>query len=326
MINSKDNLVMTRQSCPVCKSENRSVLFSARHNHSGFLEFIKFEKFFSETFYAGYNNGSLNKLLFEIVECNNCHFIYQFEVLNDKGMELLYNEWLDKELLKAHYSGVKYSTVKEGMLRMINKYFGKKDKINLMDFGAGYGNFCSIATKLGFNTYAFDLSTDKNNHLNNMGVTVINSLDKYKGYFDFIHVDQVLEHVSDPGGILKNLRECLTDKGILFMSVPDCKDLKKILMKEGLSNKLFQLLSPHQHINAFNNNSLKLLGTKAGLKPLSMFDLLGLFNTSFDINQSKFWIRTFIYYRLCKTDLFFSPLIEGPTNSRIFAQTNKNSH
>jgi 2-polyprenyl-3-methyl-5-hydroxy-6-metoxy-1,4-benzoquinol methylase len=319
MTNGKDNLVTNRQNCPICQSESHSVLFSARHDSPGFFEFIKFEKFYSKAFYDSYNNGPLNKLLYEIVECNNCHFIYQLEVLNDEGMKLLYNEWLDKELLKIYYSEGSQSTVQEGMLNMIKKHFKKKDKINLMDFGAGYGNFCSLATKLDFNTYAFDLSTDKNDHMNKMGVTIINNLDKYKGYFDFIYVNQVLEHLSDPGRALKNLRECVADKGIIFMAVPDCKNLKKILNKEGLSNNLFQLLSPHQHINAFNNNSLKLLGVKAGLKPLSINDLLCMFCTTFNINQSKFWIKTFIRYSMNQTDLFFSPLIEDDSvaNNRV---------
>ncbi|MEP6597248.1 MAG: class I SAM-dependent methyltransferase [Ginsengibacter sp.] len=303
------NLVVNRQFCPVCKSKNRSVLFSAKHNSLGFLDFIKFEAYFSKAFYEGYNNGSLNDLLFEMAECNNCHLIYLTEVLNNKGMGLLYNEWLDKELLKIHYSklnNLEYRTYSETMLKVIKKNFRKKDKINVLDFGAGYGNFCSIATNMGFNTYAFDLSTDKNDHMNNMGVTIINNFDKYKGYFDLIYINQVLEHVSDPGEILTNLRQCLTDKGLIFIAVPDCKQVKKILKNEGLSQKLFRLISPHQHINGYHNSSLKLLGTKAGLKPLSMLDFLVMFNTSFDMNELKFWIKKVIKNSMYGTQVYFS--------------------
>lgn len=311
MVSTKDDLVIDRQFCPVCKSGSRSVLFSAKHNSPGFLDFIKFEEFYSKAFYDSYSNGPLKELLFEIAECNNCHNIYLTQVLNDKGMELLYNEWLDKDLLKVYYSNQEHSTYEETMLRVIKKHFRKKDKINILDFGAGYGNFCSIATGLGLNTYAFDLSTDKNDHLNNMGVTIINNFDKYKGYFDFIYINQVFEHVSDPGGILNSLRQCLTDDGLLFMSVPNCKDVKKILKEEGLSHKLFRLISPHQHINGFNNGSLKIFGTKAGLKPLSMFDFLGMLNTSFNINELKFLVKKVIKNSKYGTGLFFSPLVAG---------------
>jgi 2-polyprenyl-3-methyl-5-hydroxy-6-metoxy-1,4-benzoquinol methylase len=312
MIITKDDLVINRQSCPVCNSESRTILFSAKHNSPGFLDFIKFEEFYSKALYDGYSNGPLNELLFEIAECNNCRNIYLTEVLNDKGMELLYNEWLDKDLLKVYYSNQVYSIYEETMLRVIKKHFRKKDKINILDFGAGYGNFCSIATKLGLNTYAFDLSTDKNEHLDNMGVTIINNFDKYKGYFDFIYINQVFEHVSDPGGILKSLRQCLTDKGLLFMSVPNCKNVKKIVKEEGLSHKLFKLISPHQHINGFNNSSLKIFGAKAGLKALSMFDFLRMFKTSFNTGELKFLIKKVIKNSKFGTGLFFAPVAGQP--------------
>lgn len=312
MISNKEDLVINRQFCPLCKSDNRSVLFSEKHNNPSFFEFIKIEKFFSKAFYESYNSGELNKLLYEIAECNHCHFIYLTEVLNDNGMRLLYNEWLDKELLKVYYKNQKFSTYEEGMLKVIKKHFRKKGKINIMDFGAGYGNFCSIAIKLDCNTFAYDLSTDKNDQINNMGVTIINKFDRYKGYFNFIYVNQVFEHVSNPLELLKNLRECLADDGIIFMATPNCKAIKKIIQEEGLSQNLFLLLSPHQHINAFNNNSLKLLGTKAGLKPLSMVYFLKMLNLSFGINAFKFWIKSFFKNSIYGTFLFFSPLMNEP--------------
>jgi 2-polyprenyl-3-methyl-5-hydroxy-6-metoxy-1,4-benzoquinol methylase len=140
-----------------------------------------------------------------------------------------------------------------------------------------------------------------------MGVTIINNFDKYKGFFDFIYINNVFEHVSDPGGILQNLSKCLNNKGLLFMSVPDTKELKTILEKEGLSHNLFQLLSPHQHINGFNNNSLITLGKNAGLKPLSMFDFLGMLNTSLDKKELKFLLKKAVKNSKYGTGLFFSP-------------------
>jgi SAM-dependent methyltransferase len=147
--------------------------------------------------------------------------------------------------------------------------------------------------------------------MNNMGVTIINNFEKYNGYFDFIYVNQVLEHVSDPGGILMNLQQCLTDKGVIFIAVPNCKDVKKILKEEGLSHKLFRSISPHQHINGFNNSTLKLLGTNAGLKPLSMSDFLGMLSTSFGMNELKFCIKEAIKNSRYGTGLYFSPLNGG---------------
>ncbi|MCW3115925.1 MAG: Methyltransferase type 11, partial [Chitinophagaceae bacterium] len=302
---TSDSLTISRPYCPVCKSKERSILLSVRHNSPGFLDFIKFERFYGKLFYHSYNNGSLKELLFEVAECGSCDFIYLTQVLSDTGMDLLYNEWLDKELLKEYYRTMPYNIYERTMLGLLKKAFGEKGQINVMDFGAGYGNFCSISTKAGLNTYAFDLSTDKNDHMKNMGVTIINNLYKYKGFFDFIYVNQVVEHVSDPLRMVKDLQQCLTDKGFIYLAVPDCKNAKQTLKKEGLSNAFFKYISPHQHINGFTNSTLRLLGTNAGLKPLSMLDFLLLFNTSLNPTELKYLIKRILKNSMFGTALFF---------------------
>lgn len=305
MIEAKASITLNREVCPVCRSKNYTVLHSAKHSDPGFLNFIKFEKYYSKSFYDGYDNGILKELVFNLAECNNCHFVYLTEVLNNKGMELLYNEWLDKELLREHYRLLEYPTYHETLLKLVKKYFRKKDKITVMDFGAGYGNFCSIATKMGFSAYAYDLSEDKNDHMDHMGVTIIGNFDKYQNFFDLIWVNQVLEHLSDPGEVLKNLQGCLKEDGLIFVAVPDAKETKAIFRAEGLSNKFFKLISPHQHINAFNNSTLKLLGINAGLKPLSMFDFLRFYTTSLSMTELKLLVKKTIKNSSYSTGLFF---------------------
>lgn len=305
MLNSKSQIIENREYCPICKSKNRSILFASNHSQAGFLSFIKFEKYYSEALYDGYADGILGQLLYEIAECSDCHFIYLTEVLNDTGMALLYNDWLDEELLRVHYRNLPYDIVAERILNLIKTKFRKNGAINIMDFGAGYGSFSTIATKSGFNTFAFDLSTDKKDHIGSLGVNIINNFEKHHGYFDFIWVNQVFEHLSDPLGVLINLRHCLTDTGIIYIAVPDCKDIKQILKENGLSEKLFNLLSPHQHINAFDNDSLKELGVNAGLKSFSMIDFLKFFDTSLAFNDLKFLTRKTIRNSSWGTGLFF---------------------
>lgn len=281
------------------------MLFNAKHNTQDLFDFIRIEKYYSKEYYHGYAKGILGELLYEIAECKDCHFIYLTEVLNDIGMELLYNDWLDKELLRAHYSHLPFNIAAENILKLIKVAFNKKNKINLLDFGAGYGNFCSIATKSGFNTFAFDLSSDKNDHMDYMGVTIIDNFDKSYGYFDFIWVNQVLEHLSNPLEVLIELSKCLRDTGIIYIGVPDCKDIKQILKINGLTEELFKLLSPHQHINAFTNNSLKILSTNAGLKALSIVDFIKFLDTSLNSSELKFLTKRIIKNSSFGTDLFF---------------------
>lgn len=302
---SISTLVTNRKACPVCQSKDRQILLSAKHDSPGFIDFLKYEPYYSESFYNEYNNGAAKEMLYEIAECNNCHFYYLTEVMSDMGMGLLYNEWLDKEMLKVHYSKLPYSYYQEYMLGMMKKHFRKKQQPTLMDFGAGYGIFVGMAVKKGFKTYAFDLSSDKNDFMDNMGVTIINDLSKFKNSFNVIWVNQVLEHVSDPLSIVKQLKESLTDDGLIYLAVPDCSNLKKVLSEKGLSHPLSRLLSPHQHINAFTNSTLKLLGTNSGLQPLGFGDYLKLFNTKLNLAELKLLAKRTIKNSSSSTGLLF---------------------
>lgn len=305
MVMVEESLVTKRTSCPVCSSKKYNVRLNSKHNSPAFVDFIKCEKFYSKDYYEGYEKGSLGDMTFEVAECSNCHLFFLTEVLNDKGMWLLYNDWLDKELLRVYYSKMKYSTYEETMLRVIKKHFARKASVNVMDFGAGYGGFCAIAAGLGLNIHAFDLSADKNEHINNLGVTIINKLDKYKGFFNFIYVSQVFEHLAEPAAVIKELESCLTADGFLFISVPDCKTINNVLVNKGLSPELFEFLSPHQHVNAFTNSTLKLLASNVGLTALSMTDFLKMHNSSLNTKELIFLAKKVIKNNKFGTGLFF---------------------
>lgn len=174
-----------------------------------------------------------------------------------------------------------------------------------MDFGSGYGRFVEMSVQKGFNTFAFDISSDKNNFMDNMGVTIINNLSKSKNFFHVIWVNQVLEHISAPLNIVKQLAESLTGDGLIYIAVPDCSNIKKIMAQKPLSQEQFKLLSPHQHINAFTNKTLKLLGINSGLTPLGMGDFLKLYNNKLTPAELKFLIKKTIKNSGDSTGLLF---------------------
>lgn len=305
MITDKSTLVVNRDTCPLCKSKDRTILFSAKHNSPGFMDFIKYEAYYGAAFYNAYNNSIVSELLYEPAQCNRCHFIYLTEVLSDMGMGLLYNEWLDKEMLRVHYSKLPHIIYHEHIVSILRKHFRAKQQPTLMDFGAGYGRFVEMSVQKGFKTFAFDISADKNDFMDNMGVTILNNLTNYKNYFNVIWVNQVLEHVSDPLSIVKTLADSLTEDGYIYIAVPDCTTVKKLIAQKPLSQEQFKLLSPHQHINAFTNETLKLLGTNSGLTPLGMVDFFRLYNLKLTPAELKFLVKKTIKNSGASTGLLF---------------------
>lgn len=301
-----NNLFIKRSSCPICQNSDLSVLFNVQQKSPDFFDFLKIEKFYSKKFYEAYFNGLLDEIVFEIVKCKKCNFIFQSEVLNRVGMSILYNEWLDKDLLLKFYSDLKPDLYQYNMLKIIKKIYKNKMIVNVMDFGAGYGNFCVLSSELGFNTYSFELSNDKNNHLSNLGIKIINDLDHFQSFFDFIFINQVLEHISNPTEILTKLHNCLSPDGIIFISVPNCQYIGDTIKNYGLSNELFLQISPHQHINAFNYKTVILLGRVSGLKEFNMIDFLMLYNWTLTTSEMKLLLKAAIKSSICNgTSLFF---------------------
>lgn len=77
------------------------------------------------------------------------------------------------------------------------------------------------------------------------------------------------------------------------------------MAQKPLSQEQFKLLSPHQHINAFTNKTLKLLGINSGLTPLGMGDFLKLYNNKLTPAELKFLIKKTIKNSGDSTGLLF---------------------
>lgn len=298
-------LTLNRNACPVCCSPAREILFTAKHNSPGFIDFINFEPYWSKAFYEAYRDTLANALTYEIAECSICHMHYLTEALSDLGMGALYNTWLDQDKLKAHYSDRPFNYHHYALLGLVSKGFASGRRPRLLDFGAGYGNFVALSQKRGFETYAFDLSADKNHSISSKGVSIVEDLSRFTGYFDFIWVNQVLEHLSDPSAVLGQLSSCLAKGGLMYLAVPDCANLKDIIKQRGLSRELFQLLSPHQHINAFSNSTLRLIGENSGLKSFGVLDYFALYNPRLGIQELKLLAKKILKNSQASTGLLF---------------------
>jgi len=110
------------------------------------------------------------------------------------------------------------------------------------------------------------------------------------GRFDMIEMGFVLEHVDDPGLILRRYRQCLSDSGILFVAVPNARSLHRLLgHAAGMMPDIYSL-SPSDlqlgHKRYFDAASIKDLVRECGyeivrehglmLKPLTSGQLRSL--------------------------------------------------
>ncbi len=99
----------------------------------------------------------------------------------------------------------------------------KNIKGELIDIGAGLGDFCKLYKK----SVAADINklAVENYKLRNIKGVLIknNKIDIQDSYFDTSIMDNVIEHIENPEGILNEIKRILKNNGRLIIGVPGVK-------------------------------------------------------------------------------------------------------
>lgn len=131
-------------------------------------------------------------------------------------------------------------------------------EIKLLDVGSGDCQNLWDANYLGFEAYGFDVdrTSEQIAKLNGLSVksgdSVAESYSSTK--FDFIQLNQVIEHFVDPAIELQNLTKILSNRGLIFISTPNSSSIYRILFGERWIN---WHVPYHQH--HFSKKSLRRL-------------------------------------------------------------------
>jgi SAM-dependent methyltransferase len=89
-------------------------------------------------------------------------------------------------------------------------------------------------------------------------------------HFDLILLDNVLEHVIDPGALLQSLRKLMKQQGVLIVEVPnDFSPLQQHLLERGHIDMPFWV-APPEHLSYFGPEGLTALAEATGWKVQSL--------------------------------------------------------
>ncbi len=101
-------------------------------------------------------------------------------------------------------------------------------------------------------------------NLFNINLNILNSqLDSYKGYFDYILLADVIEHIYSPEELLSKIKNYLKPEGKIILSVPNIVhgSIKLNLLKNEFNYTEMGLLD-RTHIRFFTKNTINELVTK----------------------------------------------------------------
>jgi len=282
------SLFQKRDGCPLCGKNKLTALFKRDFADADFQAFLKLEPTYGKHFREDLASGLLNDQKFYILKCDSCSFIFQEYILNNSGMQKLYDNWMEHEEVKRitnsfrNFDDLIANYVHR--LKYVEQYFSDRP-INFIDWGAGLGNFCKLAKDMpAFTVTAYDFSGEKNKELSDHHIQTRTLIELHEKEFHFINIDQVLEHVQEPVALLKECSWFLKDGGLIFVSTPDCSALESLIKKNDMNEEFHECMSPHQHINAFTNKSMKVAADRAGLK--TVFEPFRQIKTSVAGSQS----------------------------------------
>lgn len=189
--------------------------------------------------------------------------------------------WLDKDKwpsdMSNHYSSVYYDESYRGRdnlneafgyrFRMLDKYMPNPGKI--LEIGAASGDFLSMLKNRGYEVYGVELSKRasvraKENYGIDLFCGILNDAHFVSGFFDYVVMYHVLEHIPNPKEILREIHRILKPGGILLIEIPDPKSFDAKMSRR----LLLSILDCPHHIYAFPQKFLKNIAVQYGFSIL----------------------------------------------------------
>jgi len=174
-----------------------------------------------------------------------------FELLHDENLDMLITSPQPDEVnLASYYESDDYISHTDGKRSIFEKAYHfiknialknklslindlKKSKGNLLDIGAGTGDFLVVAKENGWNTIGIEPSQKAKEIAERKGVELkSNLLDFADDSFDVITMWHVLEHVPNLEDQIKELKRLVKPDGAIIIAVPNFKSFDAKYYKE----------------------------------------------------------------------------------------------
>ena len=157
------------------------------------------------------------------------------------------------------------------------KRFSKCPRKSLLDLGCGEGFFASHLKAKGWSVACVDFSDDGIKRHNPslladfVQADLITYLDTQRAElrFDFVNLDNVLEHVLDPVELLRKIRGIVGSDSVVRIEVPnDFSRFQSLLLERNCTENTW--VGPPEHLSYFNKDSLTSLFRNEGFTLMSL--------------------------------------------------------
>lgn len=257
--------LLQRGQCPACESAPGREILALPYDTAPLREFLA-------EYYPAMDPGLLNGEVYRLRCCDDCGLIFQQGVPDGTLARDLYEKWIDRKKSKSKkHSGGDWSRrrrLSAEISLMLDLLGSPSVSPRVLDFGLGWGDWCKMAGAYGCETFGVELSRDKVEHARSVGIKVVALEDLPQEHFDCINLEQVLEHLSEPGAMVHRLVRSLKPGGLMYIAVPNGNGMLQRVPTLAWSTQdraATMAIHPLEHLNCFSHAALVKLGNRAGL-------------------------------------------------------------
>lgn len=154
--------------------------------------------------------------------------------------------------------------IHQGRLDTLKKF--SKTIHRVLDVGCGDGGFLTFMLARGYKSFGYDKSKKIQKYLRDQHIPNYNNLRDIPDHsFDVVTCFDVIEHTTDPQGLIRNIKEKLKRNGILIITTPNAKSFSSLVL-----GQKWWVFGPTAHFVLFSPRSLKLLLTNQGFEVLDV--------------------------------------------------------
>jgi 2-polyprenyl-3-methyl-5-hydroxy-6-metoxy-1,4-benzoquinol methylase len=233
---------LRKKECPVCRatvSKAYRTVYDDRYGYSG---------------------------LFSLLQCPACLHLSLNTAFSQDEISTLYSHFYPRS--QFNLSEFKPLKVRKGFRSWLEGVrahpFSRIPKqVKILDIGCGFGESLAYHKERGCEAHGVEVDDNILRVAEKFGFNVkcgqFNADNYQKNYFDYITMEQVIEHVSDPVQTLRDIASILKPEGTVVFSTPNPYGWSAFLFEK----KWMNWHTPY-HYHLFSKKSLCLAAQKAG--------------------------------------------------------------